>query len=655
MYIAKKHAKFIISFIVICLLPKPASSMSASSVTVKQSDNEETIIESIVWGINQNSNVFAFLSPENMLITKTSIEGFASDILVYNNYAYVANGDHGIKTFSLRNKMPQLHSTITAEYDGRIGYINRLCRHENYLFANNYKTGLFLYQIKRNGKLIHNLNQPLFKDFSPVIVDIAKWGTKLLIHTLDYKLYEYPISECISSLNLSEPELLMDDVKRFVIDHDALYYSDIKDNWQIKSLNGTSVAGEVNAYHKSIHEEKSFGDYSLIYSIQYDGSYNRRIFITMKTEPDKNYPLVYEPKDVRSFVIQDDTIYAANGFDGIAVLPCVIDAIETKVYNDNTMISKFSHTLQTSNSYQLVLFDIKEFYRFDNIDLLFSQVQGFGIGFETLKNDCLDEVCFKYEVGDVTIQIDTNEILSCELDLHYDGSESPHICPCEVKPNTKEYQLCQNKDICTHNKYRCEDLRSDTKYDIISQTKDGMTVYYEDIMISTFSEEIIPISKIVPESSTKPQSQETIKLIKGWNALSFTVIPDQKSMSLLMNESSAIFCFINQAYYAIKSVNDRIIPGAGYFIKLSKKKSISLTLTGERIENYTLVLKPGWNLIGPVNIRNDTIGIDYNLFDNKHWFNEGTYAPILKSLWEKNKAYFIKVSKECMITVPKEN
>jgi len=626
--------------------------MSASSVTVKESDDKETIIESIVWGINQNSKIFAFLSPENMLITKTAVEGFVSDILVYNNYAYVANGEHGIKSFILRNKIPQLQYTITAEYQGRTGYINRLCRHENFLFANNYNTGLFLYQIYRNGKPVF-FNQ-LFENFSPVILDIAIWGTKLLIHTLNCKLYEYPISECISSLNLSEPELLMDDVKRFVINRDLLYYSDSADNWQIKSLTGASVAGKVNTYHKSIHEEKSFGAYSLIYNIQYDTSYNRRIFISMKTDPKKYYPLVYSPKDVRSFVIQDDIIYTANGFDGIAVLPCVIDAFETNVYNQNTMISRFSHNLQLSTSYQLVFFDstLKEFYRYENIDLFFSQILGLGIGFKTLQNDCLDVVCSKFG-GNVTIQIDTNEELSCELGLHYDNPESPHICPCEVKPNTDDYQLCQTENICTHKKYKCTDLRSDTNYQIKTQTRDGMTVYYDNFKVSSFDDDVFTY-KINPDYSFGPQSKEKINLVKGWNAFSFTVIPDPKSMSLLINETSGIFCYINQTYNVIKRVTDTIIPGAGYFIKLSQKNDISLTLTGEVIDNYSLILKPGWNLIGPVNRYNDTIGIDYDLFGNKHWFNAGKYAPISKSLWEQNKAYFIKVSKECTITVPKE-
>ncbi len=134
---------------------------------------------------------------------------------------------------------------------------------------------------------------------------------------------------------------------------------------------------------------------------------------------------------------------------------------------------------------------------------------------------------------------------------------------------------------------------------------------------------------------------------RGWNLVSIPVIlDDMRKISTYNNAISNAFKY--QGGYLQE---DTLVPGVGYWIKYDASETVSVT--GYSIDNDTIDVKAGWNLIGALSTTIPTAcveAIGTTILSDFFGYNSG-YA--LTTELQPMKAYWVKVSTSGKLVLPK--
>jgi len=672
----KKHTPVILSLVLMWLLPKHASGINVSSVEIKNSvikehvnisckisEKETPLIHAHTSRTDKDTMTNAFLKPQNLVVETKSVDNIVEGIAVHNNIIYIANGYDGIQLF--QRDSDELEAI--AKYTEHVKYIKRLCLFGNYLFASNYTEGILLYKIDSNGLLIYQ--NTFLKQFSGGISSIAKYKSKLIILTLNGNLYEYPVEnyliDPLEPLDESKASYLIPpeiNIVQFTIANDVLFYKKNTNNWNKKSLNNNSIGPDIAKYQEGRYEEIICGNKTYIYRIAYDQSLNRRLLLSEKRDSgDFEFLICYPLKNVRDFLIKDDFIYVANGFEGFAILSCGIFANNTS-YNpikDQISIS-FNRPLE-SNKYYLLLYDTYK-SEFQYVDNVFFRISGTyseerdsneGHGLIINQKDCSHNKCSRMAAGVVNIFI-SPPIKDEYLWIHPTDEGRSWKCPL-LNANALLFSNPSH--------YFCRDVPPGKPYQFIRKINETFTLVV-DIESSKLESQDIRVEIEPSDDDLYPQSKTTIDLKSGWNLSSIGVIPDKESESLLFNDQFIVHSYLNNDYRRVNS-KDQIKPGLGYWIKSKRAEKVSITLTGRNIESYSLELNKDWNLVGGVNqddaklkLANwNCIGGIFSYVDNSYKpeldrkQNQAEQVPEQLPVFHKNIGYWVKASETCTLTV----
>ncbi|SVD79211.1 uncharacterized protein METZ01_LOCUS432065, partial [marine metagenome] len=136
---------------------------------------------------------------------------------------------------------------------------------------------------------------------------------------------------------------------------------------------------------------------------------------------------------------------------------------------------------------------------------------------------------------------------------------------------------------------------------------------------------------------------------EGWNLVGLPVYVSDNSYNILFPGSieNTLFSFSDGTYTS----EDELILGEGYWLRFSEDQSD--TLIGECIDDFTISMSEGWNLISVVShpvsvdeiIDTDGIIIDGTVFG----FSGGYYEP---TILEMGKGYWVRCFNDGEITIP---
>jgi hypothetical protein len=132
-------------------------------------------------------------------------------------------------------------------------------------------------------------------------------------------------------------------------------------------------------------------------------------------------------------------------------------------------------------------------------------------------------------------------------------------------------------------------------------------------------------------------SEINIILAPGWNLVSFPIKLSNDSLQNLFNESVSVFGY-NGSFFVPKEIDNK----QGYWVRSNTTKGI--ILKGQAIENKSISLRSGWNLIGFPYLEARSIFGNSTIYSyNGSW---SSYNPGGKSSLEIMKpgfGYFVKV------------
>lgn len=163
-----------------------------------------------------------------------------------------------------------------------------------------------------------------------------------------------------------------------------------------------------------------------------------------------------------------------------------------------------------------------------------------------------------------------------------------------------------------------------------------------------------PVEAIINSAGTGCNDpSQTIALSSGWNLVSINVDPADASVAAVFPHASIVKN--SQSFYnssQVSSLNSLTTIEAGHAYLVYNTITESVTISGIPTTNSSVLLQPGWNMLGvPVNYTS-TIAVlppeteavkDFNSF-----YEEGNNMSTLSEL-VPGKGYFIKVSANCSI------
>ncbi|MCK5283157.1 MAG: hypothetical protein KAK00_07130 [Nanoarchaeota archaeon] len=163
------------------------------------------------------------------------------------------------------------------------------------------------------------------------------------------------------------------------------------------------------------------------------------------------------------------------------------------------------------------------------------------------------------------------------------------------------------------------------------------------LVFSSESEGKIELSdlEIYYNLSADDKKNVTIPLSKGWNLFSLPVLTDTDILQNLNYSSLFSFDNVNKKYLEATQIE----PKKGYWLNSNEDKI--LDVFGEEIENKSLVLEDGWNLVGYPYIEDKEVGLLFNgsyvLGYDSGWHS---YYPDRSigslGILEPGKAYWVK-------------
>ena len=132
----------------------------------------------------------------------------------------------------------------------------------------------------------------------------------------------------------------------------------------------------------------------------------------------------------------------------------------------------------------------------------------------------------------------------------------------------------------------------------------------------------------------------------GWNMMGIPIISENNSVEFLFPESveNSLFSFSGGGYVE----ETQLIPGTGYWLRFNSEGFVSPS--GELIEELTLTVNEGWNLISgisfPVNV--DEIGSELIINGSIFGYDGAYYEP---QFLEPGHAYWLRCSGNGEITI----
>ncbi len=164
-----------------------------------------------------------------------------------------------------------------------------------------------------------------------------------------------------------------------------------------------------------------------------------------------------------------------------------------------------------------------------------------------------------------------------------------------------------------------------------SVQKDGW--YIDDIVIKSYQQ-------------SSGITSTTFSTASGWNLVSVPLIVDDFRKSELFPTSTSYAYVFDNGY----SIRDTLKVGEGYWLKFNSSQEH--TLTGQDLQQLTINLKQGWNLVGMINGTTSINSLTTNppnIIQGQIYGYEGGYVPV--NTLQKGKAYWIKSSQTGTLTI----
>lgn len=164
-----------------------------------------------------------------------------------------------------------------------------------------------------------------------------------------------------------------------------------------------------------------------------------------------------------------------------------------------------------------------------------------------------------------------------------------------------------------------------------SVTKDGW--YIDDIVIKSYQQ-------------TSGITTSTFSTTTGWNLASVPLIVEDFRKSVLFPSAVSPAYAFNNGYV----IKDTLVNGEGYWLKFNS--NIEHTFSGVDLQNLTVNLKQGWNLIGGVNGNVSVSALTTsppNIIQGQIYGFDNGYVPVTQL--QKGKAYWIKSSQNGTLTI----
>ncbi|MCD6409167.1 MAG: hypothetical protein J7L98_02335, partial [Candidatus Verstraetearchaeota archaeon] len=89
----------------------------------------------------------------------------------------------------------------------------------------------------------------------------------------------------------------------------------------------------------------------------------------------------------------------------------------------------------------------------------------------------------------------------------------------------------------------------------------------------------------------------TVEIVEGWGTFSLAAIPESCKASVLFKDDNVVLYEWNPSTNSYTPAED-VVPGKGYWIFSTKK--ISKRIFGNAVDEETLYLRQGWNLIATI-------------------------------------------------------
>jgi len=145
--------------------------------------------------------------------------------------------------------------------------------------------------------------------------------------------------------------------------------------------------------------------------------------------------------------------------------------------------------------------------------------------------------------------------------------------------------------------------------------------------------------------TTEPEYEYVLMLRMGWNMVSLPVVTDDMSADTILDELwfYQLVSWSGTGYTA----ETEFEPGRGYWLLVLE--DVNITLVGAPVYNVTLVLQPGWNMIGGPDAIVQASEVFPGFYQLVTWSGTG-YTPV--STFEPGKGYWALVLLETEIQLP---
>jgi len=146
-----------------------------------------------------------------------------------------------------------------------------------------------------------------------------------------------------------------------------------------------------------------------------------------------------------------------------------------------------------------------------------------------------------------------------------------------------------------------------------------------------------------------------IALKSGWNMISFPGIPSNPSLDALIPQGSNIiapFYTYSPTSFSYKEISE-VKPGEGYWALSLADESLSANIAP--VPSMILKLKPGWNMIGgvdvPVNFLDPMDNPDGSVIPPIYTYNPASFGYVEKANMEPEIGYWVLALQDCTLTL----
>jgi len=152
-------------------------------------------------------------------------------------------------------------------------------------------------------------------------------------------------------------------------------------------------------------------------------------------------------------------------------------------------------------------------------------------------------------------------------------------------------------------------------------------------------------SFIIDVSLVETDVEVTIELSAGWNMVSLPVIPDDTSATAIM-PTGAFFQLVTWSGTGYVSAAEFEV-GKGYWLLVLY--DITLTVSGEPVDEFTLNLSPGWTMVGGPNVEVSASDVFSGFYQLYTWSGS---SYVVATEFEPSTGYWVLVLEDTQIQLP---